>query len=399
MWLNYLLNLSEDERPVDTIKTLRQVKTHKYIVQKNINNLFQKYQLDIESDKIISHLLSSPINDSGRLTKSNEFGEFVSPVSFQHGIGGILIYIARLSKLQKHSEIKKWCLKLNKEDRRIFLHRYSLLFGKAGYLWGILDLYEKNNDEYLYMISTNTVEKIISNYPALNEVDFALGKAGVLLVTMKYYSLFPDSKIELFIKHNITELSEKLASILIQENPEMSFAHGASGIAHVLYAYSKLFNDDFFIPQIEAFSNQLSTFVLKQMSNLEHLDQLELSWCEGISGLLLYLSLVNNEKYKKMTSDIQSKMVKNSLCMGTSFCHGLSSLLQTTIYNNNIDVFEQIKTILLSRSFRDEHDLLVFQSEDGKNNYFDFGIGTLGIYWVLLGNRFPFELNFKNNTR
>lgn len=56
---------------------------------------------------------------------------------------------------------------------------------------------------------------------------------------------------------------------------------------------------------------------------------------------------------------------------------------------------EKIKRIFITRSYRDEHHLLVFQSEDNRRDVFDFGIGTLGIYWTLLGNKFPFEIHLE----
>ncbi|HFI0447413.1 hypothetical protein HO923_09145 [Streptococcus suis] len=75
--------------------------------------------------------------------------------------------------------------------------------------------------------------------------------------------------------------------------------------------------------------------------------------------------------------------------MGTSYCHGVSSLIQTFGYvDRNAD---DINGLLISKSYRKE-DLLVFQSENRHEDYFDFGVGTLGIYWVLLGYPFPFEV-------
>ena len=55
---------------------------------------------------------------------------------------------------------------------------------------------------------------------------------------------------------------------------------------------------------------------------------------------------------------------------------------------------EKIKRIL-TRSYRDKHHLLVFQSENNRQDVFDFGIGILGIYWALLGNKFPFETHLE----
>ena len=73
------------------------------------------------------------------------------------------------------------------------------------------------------------------------------------------------------------------------------------------------------------------------------------------------------------------------------FCHGLSSLLQTLNYQYNLNVREDVIEFLLSRSKRDKNSILVFECEESSDTLFDFGIGNLGIYWSILGERFPFE--------
>ena len=79
------------------------------------------------------------------------------------------------------------------------------------------------------------------------------------------------------------------------------------------------------------------------------------------------------------------------------FCHGLSSLLQTLNYQYNLNVREDVIEFLLSRSKRDKNSILVFECEESSDTLFDFGIGNLGIYWSILGERFPFE--FKKELR
>ena len=79
------------------------------------------------------------------------------------------------------------------------------------------------------------------------------------------------------------------------------------------------------------------------------------------------------------------------------FCHGLSSLLQTLNYQYNLNVRENVIEFLLSKSKRDKNGILVFECEESSDTLFDFGIGNLGIYWSILGERFPFE--FKKELR
>jgi len=72
-------------------------------------------------------------------------------------------------------------------------------------------------------------------------------------------------------------------------------------------------------------------------------------------------------------------------------------LLQTLNYQDKLNLRENVIEILLSRSKRDKNGILVFECEESSDTLFDFGIGNLGIYWSILGERFPFE--FKKELR
>ena len=66
-------------------------------------------------------------------------------------------------------------------------------------------------------------------------------------------------------------------------------------------------------------------------------------------------------------------------------------MLQTLNYQDKLNLRENVIEILLSRSKRDKNGILVFECEESSDTLFDFGIGNLGIYWSILGKRFPFE--------
>ncbi|PLV79848.1 hypothetical protein AZJ80_08910 [Streptococcus pneumoniae] len=66
--------------------------------------------------------------------------------------------------------------------------------------------------------------------------------------------------------------------------------------------------------------------------------------------------------------------------------------MQTLNYQDKLNLRENVIEILLSRSKRDKNGILVFECEESSDTLFDFGIGNLGIYWSILGERFPFEL-------
>ena len=72
-------------------------------------------------------------------------------------------------------------------------------------------------------------------------------------------------------------------------------------------------------------------------------------------------------------------------------------MLQTLNYQDNLNLRENVIEILLSRSKRDKNGILVFECEESSDTLFDFGIGNLGIYWSILGEKFPFE--FKKELR
>lgn len=122
------------------------------------------------------------------------------------------------------------------------------------------------------------------------------------------------------------------------------------------------------------------------------MSNLSLSWCEGLSGLILYLTLINKDKYMDLIEQAQKSVSKQQFSMANSYCHGISSLLQTMVYNEVIGVREQLVRRLLTLSFRDDKGNLIFRGDSRKNQIYDFGTGTLGIYYTILNQKFPFTL-------
>lgn len=391
-WLYDLLMLSQGEK-IQKIKHLKQVTSDILLNIPDFSSYFEKYNFKEEAKNIKSYLLTKSMDKSGRLFPSNEFGEFVSPISFQHGFGGVLFFMNKYYVKEDENTVKEWLTKLENYEAANFLHGYSLLFGKAGFLFGILDRYEKTKERYLIDISKRLVDHLMRVYDNISNLDFALGKSGILLSLMKYCTIFDDKKLANFIKNNINDAYSLLES---EDNGDIysnNFAHGRSSAAYVLKAYTDIFGDSRYQNHLQKFSDGISELLEEKLSSFSKLDNLGLSWCDGVSGLILYLCLIDKERYSEIIYKSQLEMVQQYEAMGTSFCHGLSSLLQTTIYNKNQKVEQLIKKILLTRSYRNNDRLLQFQGEDGINSYFDFGVGNLGIYWTLLGYTFPFELS------
>ncbi|WP_408605042.1 lanthionine synthetase LanC family protein, partial [Streptococcus pneumoniae] len=141
-----------------------------------------KYDYKTECNSVLRFLLDKTVNSEGRITSSTEFGNFVSNLSFQHGIAGLLF-------------------PLNK-------------------------LYPP--EQYYLQLANVTAKKLIENYDTLEEIDFALGKSGVLLSLIKYYQFTNDNTLKIFIHNSIGEIYHYFLqrdtakeSIL-----DYSFAHG-----------------------------------------------------------------------------------------------------------------------------------------------------------------------------
>ncbi|HGR3528222.1 TPA: lanthionine synthetase LanC family protein [Streptococcus pneumoniae] len=82
-------------------------------------------------------------------------------------------------------------------------YQYSLLFGDAGYLWLLLHLFSISKNQYYLQLANVTAKKLIENYDTLEEIDFALGKSGVLLPLIKYYQFTNDNTLKTFIHNSI----------------------------------------------------------------------------------------------------------------------------------------------------------------------------------------------------
>lgn len=150
-----------------------------------------------------------------------------------------------------------------------------------------------------------------------------------------------------------------------------------------------------FYNDLHTFHTELKKLLEKVTSNTENLGNLgnlQLSWCKGISGIILYLCMYDCDGNKDIISKYQEFVFNHHLKMMTGYCHGITSLLQTTVYNQNKLLMKKIQQVILACSERDDHGLLMFQGDSGKADLFDFGIGSMGVYWCLLNNKFPFDV-------
>ncbi|WP_280633423.1 lanthionine synthetase LanC family protein, partial [Streptococcus pneumoniae] len=289
----------------------------------------------------------------------------------------------------------------NQNKGNVYLNGCSILFGSSGYLWVLLEFYKKitsNNPSRELIIDKirDIYKDLISSYQKVEVFDFALGKSGILLSLMKYCINFNDVDSMEFIREKIEELYLYFVDEIRNVNSlkECNFAHGLAGIAYVILIYNSEFEFKVaYENSIKVFNNLLENLLENEYSRLNATPtNLELSWCEGTSGILLYFELLYDKRYSNIISRFQQLAFKFNLIQSSCYCHGLSSLLQTLNYQDKLNLRENVIEILLSRSKRDKNGILVFECEESSDTLFDFGIGNLGIYWSILGERFPFEL-------
>ena len=394
-WLIYLLNLSESKEPTHIIKKINEIEFSN-IDMSEVNFNVSCYDFKKESEKIAHFILSQNMDCTGRILPSNEFGEFVDPISFQHGLSGYIIFVMQCLSAPELNLVKHWVQQIEIiRDSKSYLYQKSLYFGTSGFLWALILLFEKTGDIFYKNKATSLVNEILLDYDNIGKQDFVLGKAGVLLSLMRYYELEKTVYLEEFIHTAISNLEEEISKDFSQHNSlfDYSFAHGKAGIIYVFNEYKILFDNKKFDSTISIFTEEVAKILSQEiLKNKNSYNNLELSWCDGLSGFVLYLCLVEPLKYSKLISDARVLILDHHLSMETCYCHGISSLLQTYAYVFGDNDKNNIVQLLLTKSFRKYDELLVFQSENRNYDYFDFGIGTLGIYWALLGFQFPFEL-------
>lgn len=350
------------------------------------------YDFNKEYDRIIKCIDSKEFNSINRKFNSNEFGEFINPNSYQHGLAGY-IFFSILSKKNAHSIKETVRLFEKNKIKTMYIYNYSLLFGDSGYLYSLINLFLETKDAfYLELINLYT-KNIISNYYKIDEFDFALGRLGMLLPLMKIYrygiDLDKNINLEKFLNNSIKEFLTKDFKF---EFDNMGFAHGYTGLYFILYKYYEIFKDKTIKKLITNFNEKLKLYINNILDNSNfNFENMDLSWCQGLSGIVLYCCLVDKEFFSLEITALQKLIFNNFLKMGTSMCHGLTSLLITTSYLDNNFIKQDLINILLTRSYRNKDNILMFLGEDNSADYFDFGIGTLGIYWGIIDGSFPFE--------
>lgn len=391
-WLIYLLDKSESQY------TERIIPLNNFQEVSNLNDnrdLLDSVDFDSEFNQIKKYILNQHLNVNSRLLPTSEFGEFVSPLSFQHGLSGYLQVMTNDSN-SDNKIVLKWNKEVNSLIHKSYMNDDSLLFGRAGYLWVIIDLYKKTSFKFYKNLALEVCSQLQANYMKVALWDFSLGKTGILLALIRCYSVTGDVTLSAFISKQVEKIVDffvtNISSTSLRQD-DYGFAHGFSGVAYMILLYSEIFNDTRYLSILDIFDELLIEVIENIQTDSESAtSKLTLSWCRGLSGMILYLYLRNTEKYSEIISKAQFYIYSQHIHLENGFCHGLGSLLQTLNYCDLNNIRNNVLSILLSRSFRNENYLLLFSNNGEPKELFDFGTGSLGVYWCILGNLFPFDL-------
>ncbi|WP_257640474.1 hypothetical protein, partial [Streptococcus pneumoniae] len=91
-------------------------------------------------------------------------------------------------------------------NEQLFWLQYLLNLSQTNNLVKIKKIEEHKYDyknQYYLQLANVTAKKLIENYDTLEEIDFALGKSGVLLSLIKYYQFTNDNTLKTFIHNSI----------------------------------------------------------------------------------------------------------------------------------------------------------------------------------------------------
>ncbi|HFR3901208.1 TPA: hypothetical protein ACHVH6_002363, partial [Streptococcus suis] len=85
------------------------------------------------------------------------------------------------------------------------------------YAWSLIDLYLETGDEDYKLICKRLIQEIMISFLESEEIDFALGSAGILLTLIKYSSIFKDKIVKQFVEDNINRLADFIEQFDINE--------------------------------------------------------------------------------------------------------------------------------------------------------------------------------------
>lgn len=254
-----------------------------------------------------------------------------------------------------------------------------------------------NAQELKYIIdkSMTIVEKNIEKNSSLDLLSGVAGIIGVYLASIPCLDKNQQNTVVDFVASLVRSLKDSVITIekgiyTWNDNNDIGYAHGNSGIITQLYKYYKISHDREIMELIRGaiefersyhFDQEKEQWVFKK--NIHYY-----SWCNGIGGLLLtklYLlsSGYEDTNLKSETFKLVEQLIETGFGTDLSICHGDMGSLQLLMYAANILKMDSLREECVN-TYKDFANNFVNRSWTNINELEDWGL-MAGITGVGMG--------------
>lgn len=364
----------------------------------DLNNETLQSQLELYVSNLKNYFIKLPNNiyymQFPYLTEQG-FGVQISKEEF-YQYGGMVLFLMMYSKYHddKVYSLAKGALDYlieknsNKKDLDTKKEDFSFYYGKTGLLYLTYNFYKAFNNDKYFEISKNIAEDILENYSNKtlskeHDLDFIEGLPSVISVLCKINS---DSDYKLFNKNSLLVIIEKYIKLINQcefEKNDASLSHGLIGICLSLSYLYKDYRDDIYLELMNTLKSFLNDFIKENNS---------ISWCRGLSGIILANKLIKDNTYGlfELITDEKSIMrkviskVNDSETFDLCLCHGIYGFFSVFDYVLNKDTELYHDFDKLKEKFMIEINSIEWFKNSGAE-YEGFMMGSSGIAYTMLG--------------
>lgn len=368
--------LTEEDHRNDSTVTLNEHFRYKFGKEDYLN----------EAQKIADHLAAEAIwGENGEdvtwislgINEHEKIEYKPMELGLYDGLIGICLFYAYLDKETgnaKYNKLAKACIQsvINEySDMENIKASISAFTGYSSILYAINHLYRLWKDESLIQFGKRIIDRLIPLIKKDRVFDLLGGNAGVILVSLDFYSMTEyDNALELARKcgYHLVESGCKMEQGLgwLQANrlegyPLAGLAHGNAGISYALFKLNSYTNTSIFSETaLEAVQYENSLYH-NDKNNWADLREIERTgepnfpvyWCNGASGIglgrlhtLRYYSdnILNND----LKSAIQKTTEDGFKEASHSLCHGdmgnIDFLLSSAVHSKNEDLLNYVYT-------------------------------------------------------
>lgn len=344
------------------------------------------------------------------LTK-NQYPRLIHPcdVSLYSGLAGFALvyaYLFRVTNKQVYRQYLIYCLNeinyIVENMHEDMDNPISVYEGYGGLVYLNMVLYKTLNEQgylkqamnYLKKIEPILKEEIIQKKPEDFRIDYVGGVSGLLTVCCHMYDMVHLNYLKEIIQMCVSIVlkgNNKLQFLTSENNYGVGMAHGLCGIAYGLsQAYTILGRQEIIHKTVLENLNLEAQILLQNEQVYRERDSL--TWCYGLSGLILSRRAIQNQFTEKSISNqinqyirlLQNNTIDDKLdCL----CHGNMGLFDTLIeLNKETQLFSQYysqlkNNVLELKKIRDGQWFTI-----GINDYkiYDLMTGLSGIVYELL---------------